>query len=195
MGKANVSTEKIWELLSSKLRQFFRRHVNEESLAEDLLQETFIRIHNGIHSLKDEERASSWVFQIARNTLADHFRQKKPEVEFQEKIEIPLEEESGGNLNHEVAEWLPEILKTLPKTYREAVELFELHKIPQQEIAHRLGLSLSGAKSRVQRGREKLKDLILQCCHLDFDRRGNVIGYRRLPDHCDCCVDGCQSEP
>ena len=80
------------------------------------------------------------------------------------------------------------MIAQLPDPYREAVELYELKGMPQQDIADKLGLSLSGAKSRVQRGREKLKSLLFSCCSFEQDRRGNIIGYeRKNPDPCEMC--------
>lgn len=80
-------------------------------------------------------------------------------------------------------------MRDLPTTYRQAVELSELEGVPQAEVAHRLGLSLSGAKSRVQGGRDKLKDLLLECCHFQRDPRGNAIALQQIGD-CRCCGDG-----
>ena len=83
------------------------------------------------------------------------------------------------------AGWLPFMIAELPDAYREAVELYELKGVSQQEIADRLGISLSGAKSRVQRGRKKLKSLLSDCCSFEKDRRGNLIGFKRnSPDDC-----------
>lgn len=89
-------------------------------------------------------------------------------------------------LRGHAAQWLPELIAELPETYREAVQLSELEGLPQHEIARRLGLSLSGAKSRVQRGRALLKDVLEQCCRFEFDRRGNLIDIDPRPDRTVC---------
>jgi RNA polymerase sigma-70 factor (ECF subfamily) len=68
------------------------------------------------------------------------------------------------------------MITELPEPYREAVQLTELEGLTQQELATRLGISLSGAKSRVQRGRAMLKDMLLECCRFEFDRRGGIVG-------------------
>ena len=81
------------------------------------------------------------------------------------------------NLNQLILGWLPQMIAQLPETYRTAVELYEIKGIPQQKIADQLGISLSGAKSRIQRGREKLKSMLFDCCSFERDRRGNVIGF------------------
>jgi len=171
-----ATTERLWKDLSDRLRSFLRRRVSDEQTAEDLLQETFVRIHRRLDGVRDTERIDSWVFQIARNLLADHYRAKSRETQ---KLadDIGDEVEEQGNLNELVAGWLPEMIRQLPETYRDALELYELEGLSQQEIADRLGISLSGAKSRVQRGRTKLKSLLMDCCSFESDRRGNVIDY------------------
>ena len=75
----------------------------------------------------------------------------------------------------------------LPEPYREALLLTEYEGLTQQQLAERVGISLSGAKSRVQRGREKLKQILLDCCHVELDRRGGIIDYQ---GQCDCCANG-----
>ena len=89
------------------------------------------------------------------------------------------DEEDQENINEMVMGWLPGMISQLPDGYREAVELYELQGMPQKGIADKLGVSLSGAKSRVQRGREKLKSLLFDCCSFERDSRGNIIGYQR----------------
>ena len=78
-----------------------------------------------------------------------------------------------------------EMVEALPEPYREALVLTSYEGLSQKELAKRLGLSYSGAKSRVQRARERVKDMLMTCCHLEFDRRGTVIDYY---DHCCCCA-------
>ena len=70
----------------------------------------------------------------------------------------------------------------LPEHYRQALELTELEGVTQKEAAGRLGLSVSGMKARVQRGRSKLKDVIDDCCSIEFDRRGGLVDYHRRND-------------
>ena len=189
----SVSTEHAWQVLSRQLRAFFRRRVgDDDQLAEDLLQETFVRVHNGLASLREQERLAAWVYRVAQNTLRDYFRtgSVSKEVLVPDGVvadAIPEESAAEENYNEEIATGLGCIVQQLPPRYREAIELAELQGLTQSEVGVRLGLSLSGAKSRVQRGRAKLKDLLLECCHFELDRHGNVIDYR--PQHAcsDCC--------
>ena len=189
-----VSTEQAWQAMSRQLRAFFRRRVTDDQLAEDLLQETFARVHNGLASLQEQERLAAWVYRIAQNTLRDYFRKGfvSKEVLAPDGVvadAIPEESAAEENYNEEIATGLRCVVKQLPPRYREAIELAELQELTQSEVGARLGLSLSGAKSRVQRGRDKLKDLLLECCHFELDRHGNVVDYQPRQTCSGCCGD------
>lgn len=194
MSHETISTEQIWELLSAKLRSFLLQRVSDRQVAEDLLQETFLRIHKKLDDIEDEQRMTAWVFQIARNLVTDHYRSKAHAnlATVTEDIEIPTREEE--NLNEQVEGWLTTMIAQLPDSYRQAVEMYELEGMPQQQIADNLGISLSVAKSRVQRGREKLKSLLFDCCSFEQDRRGNIIGcVQNHPGGGNACDEGCDS--
>ena len=189
MDDKSISTEEIWGLLSVKLKKFLLRRVSDERIAEDLLQETFIRIHKKLDDLDNTQRITPWVFQIARNLVVDFYRSKSREAaDMANDLEASADEEEQ-NLNELVSGWLSKMVSKLPESYRDAVELYELRGIPQQEIADQLGISLSGAKSRVQRGREKLKSMLFDCCSFQQDRYGNVIGY--VQNNPGDCISGC----
>ncbi len=194
MNQEKISTEQIWELLSTKLRSFLLQRVSDPQVAEDLLQETFLRIHQKLEDIKDEQRLTAWVFQIARNLVIDHYRTKgrQPDTMMPMDVEAPASEEE--NINELVMGWLPTMIAQLPETYREAVELYELKEMPQQQIAKQLNISLSGAKSRVQRGRARLKTLLFECCSFDKDSHGNVLEYtKKSSADCTICDEECDA--
>lgn len=183
----SLTTAQIWEACSAELRAFIARRASEPADADDILQETFIKIHNNLERLRDEERLTPWVYQITRTTIADFYRRQRP------LASLPPEESgagriaAGGNENangveEEVITWLRPMVENLPAKYRQALELAEFEGISQVELAERLSLSHSGAKSRVQRGRAMLRQQLLDCCQFDFDRRGAIIDYRPHPD-------------
>jgi RNA polymerase sigma-70 factor, ECF subfamily len=182
------TTEAIWSDLSADLRLFIRRRVVDDHVAEDLLQETFIRIHRSLDSLQDEDRLAAWVYQIARNVVNDHHQNTPLAI-------VPLDElehVAGTSSNRETAEcqphdWLKEMVESLPDGYREAVRLGEIDGLPQQAVAERLGLSLSGAKSRIQRGRGQLRVLVEECCQFASDSRGTVTDCAPRPGGGPCC--------
>ena len=181
-----VSTEAIWEAFSTPLKQFLRKRLPDEESAEDLLQDIFLTIHTHIAQLRQREKLQSWVYQIARTALAAYYRNKQPVAPL-EQAEGLTEEPPEEDMEAALAASMKGMLNCLPRADREALLLAEYHGMKQREIATRLGLSLSGAKSRVQRAREKLKQALLDCCHLEFDRRGHLIDYQ---PRCHCCTKG-----
>lgn len=185
-------TEQIWEEFSSALRSFIARRVSNPSQIEDILQDVFVKIHSNINSLKESTKVHSWVYQIARNTIIDYYRKEKMKLE--DIDEIPLEDEGAiNNINNivdsepaqKVAAGLKGMIDDLPEKYSQALYLVEIEGLSQVELAKRLGISVSGAKSRVQRGRQLLKDSLMKCCHFELDRYGRIINYH--PICCCCC--------
>ncbi len=181
-GSSIDSTERVWRDFKSKLHHFILARVRDDHLAEDLLQETFLRIHNGIDSVKEMERLQYWAFRIARNTIADHYRKRQSPVVDYDLASLP-ENREEDNFNHLVAGWLERMIGQMPEKYGKALLLAEIEGATQQEVANQLSLTLSGAKSRIQRGRRKLKELLLACCHIELDDGGNVIDYAPVK----CC--------
>lgn len=180
-----LATKTVWTELSDDLRRFIRRRVADENLAEDLLQETFLRIHRNLGSLNDAERLPAWVYRIARNVIHDHFRTSRNDVALGE-IDVPDEEDTTRQLRTGAQRWMAELIEQLPPAYREAVKLSEIEGLPQREVAERLGLSVPGAKSRIQRGRAMLGEVLDQCCVFHFDARGEVIDCDPKPDRPVC---------
>ncbi len=123
--------------------------------------------------------------------VADHYRVRSVPTESNgvEVADSASEAPDEGNLNELVAGWLRPMVALLPDEYREAVELVDIVGLGQREYAERVGLSLSGAESRVQRGRRMLEELVRGCCDIELDARGNVIGYQRR--HCGPDCRGC----
>jgi RNA polymerase sigma-70 factor (ECF subfamily) len=187
MPMAQPTTDAIWTLLSSDLWRFIRRKVSDDHVAEDLLQETFVRVHKSIGTLHVADRLSGWVYRIAGNVIFDHHRKARNSTVALADVD-PADDfdDSLSPLRCHGAGWLNEMIRSLPESYREAIELAEIEGQSQQEVADRLGLSLSGAKSRIQRGRSMLKGILEQCCHFEFDARGNMLDCDPKPDRRVC---------
>jgi RNA polymerase sigma-70 factor, ECF subfamily len=180
------ATEAVWTHLGADLRRFMRRRVGDEHAADDLVQETLVRVHRNLGSLREGEHLAAWVYQIARNVVHDHYRSSvgaPVALANHDPVEDAGDPAAEGCRGRQ---WLEEMIGSLSQTYREAVQLAEIEQLPQQEVADRLGLSLSGAKSRIQRGREELKEILEKCCTFEFDRRGNLLNYEPLPDRTVC---------
>ena len=177
-----METQHIWQEFSTHVQRFIRSRVNNEFDVEDILQDVFRKIHDNIDSVEDDTKIQSWLFRITRNTIVDYYRSKAKSHSVsidEQEILLIMPEQDTGNLNDTVASWLSAMIADLPTKYREAIVLTELEGLTQTKLAETLGISLSGAKSRVQRGRLKLKEMLLDCCHLEFDSLGNIIDYTR----------------
>jgi RNA polymerase sigma-70 factor (ECF subfamily) len=185
---ANLSIEQLWSDFSARLGAFIRSRVEDEAAAQDLLQEVFLRIHTRMATLRDSERIESWVYQIARHAIIDHYRARRSLGPIPETVHDPEELFQEPDSADEIAASLRDMVAALPEPYREALVLTEFQGLSQQELANRLGISLSGAKSRVQRARQKIKDELLTCCHFEFDRYGRIVDYW---EHCCCCCPDC----
>lgn len=176
-----MQAEAIWINVQAKLKAFVRRKIQDDASADDVLQEVFLKMHHNLPQLKEEEKAEYWLFRIAQNAVNDHFRQQRKPALPLPKLEAPFleneAEQTTRALTEEVSQWLPFMLELLPEKYRQALYLTDIEGLSQRELAEKLQLSYSGAKSRVQRGREKLREVVLQCCEVATDKYGNVLGY------------------
>lgn len=171
-----TTTERVWEAFHAPLRQFIRRRVLDEESAEDLLQDVFLKIHLHVGHLRDEKRLEGWIYQITRNAISDYYRSIRL-VDTLERLELP-EELPDDDVVSELFPCVRAMVNDLPEQDRQALILTSYHGLTQKELGERLGLSFSGAKSRVQRAREKLRQQLLDCCHFELDRRGHIVNYQ-----------------
>lgn len=191
----SMTTEQVWEAFHVPLQQFIRTRVEDETTMEDLLQEVFLKIHQQIDTLRDVKKLESWVYQITRNAIIDYYWSKRPTatLDIPEVVALP-EALPDDDIVSELFPSVRAMVGTLPEQDRQALVLTEYQGLTQKELGERLGLSFSGAKSRVQRAREKLKQQLLDCCHFELDRRGHVVDYQ---PRCQCCGSetGVQDKP
>ena len=189
----------IWRELHNRLRAFIGARVADRADVDDILQEVFLRIHRHVGSLERADRLQAWVYQITRNAIIDHYRAPSVRREvpaggpsdlddFAHSTPPPGEEPDSAELR-ELSACLRPMIDRLPGTYRRAIRLAELDGVRQNVAAAQLGVSVSGMKSRLQRARRQLKELLLECCHIELDRRGGIIDHRLRPGQsCDGCA-------
>jgi RNA polymerase sigma-70 factor (ECF subfamily) len=158
--------------------------VRDHAAAEDILQEVFLKAHMRIGQLQSPEKLEGWLFLIARNAVADHYRKLKPHEELPTDLMAEADEPEFEQAEQLRAAFRRMIVQ-LPPPYGEALVLTEFKGLTQKELAEHLGISISAAKARVQRGRMKLKEALLDCCQLEFDRRGQIIEC--TPNGENCC--------
>lgn len=184
-----------WRDVAAQLRPFLARRVAAADV-DDLLQDVWLRVQRGLPGLRDEERFTSWLFQIARSAAAEHQRgrARHPLADASDEIADLAADlaASPATDDRETARSLARCVSIfvarLPSPYREAVTLVELDGLTIREAADLAGISLSGMKSRVQRGRAQLRQLFDECCEIALDARGKVIDYTPRPRSCRACA-------
>src|SRR5262249_39857678 len=133
--------------------------------------------HTHIDTLRTQERLTSWIYQITRNAIADYYRAQRPTAELAETIPV-TDEQAVDDAVRELSPCVAAMVAALPEVYREALHLTEYQGLSQKALSERLGIAFSGAKSRVQRARAKIKEQLLECCHFQFDHAGRIIDYQ-----------------
>lgn len=165
----------IWENFHKELKAFIQNKTRNTADTDDILQDAFLRIIRNLDKVKQSDNLRNYLYGIVRNTVYDHFNRKKAVFLTDEPNDV-LNDEEAHNLNSAVAECcIKPLINKLPDHYREALLITEFQDISQKELALKLNISYSGAKSRVQRGKEKLKELLLECCPYKSDAYGNLI--------------------
>lgn len=178
------NTSQIWNDFSDALKHYINRFVKNEEVANDLLQETFIKIHLNIHKIKEVKSLKSWIYTIAHNVVMDYF---KKESKIKNNVQFDLLVTEKNNEEHSHKDCLVPLIDALPEIYREAILLSEIKGLKQVEVAKILSISLSGAKSRIQRGRKLLKQGFIDCCEFKIDKSGYLFGAEKTKDECKVC--------
>lgn len=179
------TTLDVWERFSERLRFFILKRIHDPADADDVLQQVFTKVHTHIDLLRDEERIAPWLYQIAKNTITDHYRTHRKFEVIPETLAVEDERDNGDSAS-QLATGLRYLIEALPDKYRQSLLLVEIEGLTLKEMAERLGLSPSAAKSRVQRGRRVLRAALLSCCHFELDHHGRLMDYAPPPDcrHC-----------
>jgi len=180
-----------WRELEARLRPYVARRLASPTDAEDVLQDVLVRVHRGIATLDDEQRFGPWVYRIASNAISDYLRSRSRRgvAVGEDAAESKPAELDDDGLEADLGDCVALFVARLPSPYREAVTLTELEGLTQKDAAEMLGISVSGMKSRVQRGRERIRRMFTECCELTLDARGRVIectprSLEQVPEDC-----------
>ncbi|MEA5097100.1 MAG: RNA polymerase sigma factor SigZ [Burkholderiaceae bacterium] len=167
-----------WNKHETELRNFLSRRLSDPHQAEDLLQEVFLKAMHKGDGFCSLGSARAWLFEVARNAVADHFRLRRDQVELPEDLAISDEEPATVD---SLSACIPRVLSELDEKDREAIMLCDLQGMKQEEFARVTGLSLSGAKSRLQRARKRMLDHLTKACQVQFDDAGQVVCFVPRP--------------
>lgn len=156
-----MSTKEIWKNFHEQLYAFILKRVKNVDVTNDILQDVFLKIHTNLGSLKSESKLKSWLYQITRNTIVDHFRllSLEAEAKWQESVE-----EDDDFVYQATEKCLTRFLNHIPEEQKEALEQVYYRNVSQKDLAEELNVSHSAVKSRVQRAKKRLEELLRECC-------------------------------
>ena len=185
--ETTMPDEQVWREVMAQLRTFVGRRIADPHRADDLVAEVLLRIHKNLHTVDDRERLTHWVSRVAHNAVIDEYRRAAREREHRAPTlveAVPDEQPPSSDasdappeVQRELAACLRPLLGGLPPEQRRAVEMIDLDGWAQARAARTEGVSVSGMKSRVQRGRRGLATLLDKCCTVDIDARGLPMDY------------------
>lgn len=188
-------TGPTWQELDARLRPFVARHVAAPDV-DDVMQDVYVRMQRGLGGLRDDERLLAWLRQVARSAIAEHgrARARHPLPRSPDPPDPPAPPDDADDdrvTARALAGCLAGFVAQLPSPYREAVTLVELEGLTHREAAELAGVSVSGMKSRVQRGRAQLRALLEACCAIALDARGKPTEVSpRAASPCRTCPPG-----
>ncbi|MEJ2634718.1 MAG: RNA polymerase sigma factor SigZ [Calditrichia bacterium] len=178
-----MDTEKLWRDFNQKLEGFIIKRINDAEDARDILQEVYLKIHSYAEKISGLRNTENWLYSITSNTIIDYYRTRKNKKQLPEELSA-MPELDSGDVKKQLAPAIRSMIDTLPNPYREALIFTEYQGMTQSGLAQKMGISLSGAKSRVQRARKMLRDIMDECCHYELDRFGCVIDYQPKCQYC-----------
>lgn len=152
------------------------KHTRDNDLAEDIVQEVMLRIVQAHKNDTSIQNIRAWLYQTTRFVIADFFREKK-KLPINDKEDFPhFNIANDENLDISIfTEGMNSMINILPVKYSYPLRLSDIDNLPQKEIAHKLNLSLSATKMRIQRARKQLYDLFIECCDIEYDKKGSFI--------------------
>ena len=169
-----------WTQLRENVRRFVARRVRDPHIADDITQDVMLKVQANLATLPAGERLDAWVLTVARNAVTDHYRSRRPSPGLPDAAQLPAAE-GEVTADKELSACITNMIARLPAPYAEALRITEIEQLSQQELADRAGISLSGAKSRVQRAREKLHGMLLDCCDIERSRTGGIADFQTTP--------------
>lgn len=188
---SEVSTATLWDRFHDELLAFVRARVDSDSTARDILQTTFLRAHEQLAAGEAPRQPRAWLYQIVRNLSIDAHRRARSRRALAEAVArepaAPVEDGDAEDVFAVVARALPMFIAALDEPYRDALRMTELEGLTHAEAAARAGVSVSGMKSRVQRGRQQVFRALQRCCEFELDARGHMIACAPRAPANDCC--------
>lgn len=179
------SIEQAWLDYRQQLLVFIQHRVASADDAEDILSQVFEKLIQAAAKQEPPTHLGGWLYQVSRHAIIDHYRQLKPMDSLPDDWGV---EQDEPTVIKQLSHCLLPLIQTIPEPYQVAVRMADIDELNHQQIADQLGISLSAAKSRVRRGREKLHQSVVQCCLLIRDNEGKLLDFeQKTSKHCVRC--------
>jgi RNA polymerase sigma-70 factor (ECF subfamily) len=198
MTREQPASADQWKRLRTDVGRLVARRVASAADVEDVVQEVLIRVWRQGGRLRHDERFGAWLSRVVTNAVIDQMRSRSshPLAHDAPTADVAATTGEPPSAHELIAAVLRPFVDQLSPRYREVIKLSELDGWSHASIAGRLSLSVSGVKSRVQRGRRQLRSLLERCCAFALDARGAPMSCAirpeaRLPPG--CCAS--QSNP
>lgn len=195
----SIASEQIARDFRARLLRFIRGRVENAADAEDIVQDVLLRMHRSVKALSTGERLGAWLFQVARNAIIDHYRARGRAAEVvdpklssdataDEVAATP--DEDPRRFERDATRCLDAFIERLDPRYAEALRLVDIDGLTHKAVAERLGLSVPGVKSRVQRARASLQKTLGECCAFDFAHSDGLVEFE-AGSTARSCAGGC----
>ncbi|WP_281558801.1 RNA polymerase sigma factor SigZ [Thalassomonas sp. RHCl1] len=180
-----MNIEQIWKAYKNHLKAFLHANINNPADVDDLLQEILIKSYLNLKTIKDNTSINAWLFQIARRTIIDFYRQKSRDQKLGDD-ELWYRQEQPG-VHTQLAKCLTPFIQSLTAKDAELLTQIEINGLSQKSYAEQNQLKYSTLKSRVQKAREQLHKRFSDCCELSLDAQGNIADFTPKNTQCKKC--------
>lgn len=177
----NCDVPALWQEHKEALYFYILKRVRDEPTAKDISQEVLIKVYNFCLSKSGVRNVRAWLYQIASNAIADHYRKHRRDVPTDSFNEEAADEQEASAFK-DAAEFILPMINLLPEAYAAPLRMSDVDGTNLKDIAAELGLGLSAVKQRVSRGRKMLKDIFSECCLMELDEQGRLVSFDIRPD-------------
>ncbi|RAW02091.1 RNA polymerase sigma factor SigZ [Pseudochryseolinea flava] len=170
----------IYKQFHAELLGYVKHKIRSREDAEDILQNVFVKISSNIRTLDEDVKIKNWIFTVTRNAIIDYYRLNANKRKHATSAELTddIADVEEPDQTKGLDQCMANMIDLLPDEYRDIIVESEIKGIKQKDLAEKYGIAYPSMRSKVQRGRERLKQLFYNCCQIETDKRGNVMDVK-----------------
>lgn len=176
----NCDVPALWQEHKEALYYFILKRVHDESTAKDISQDVLLKVYNFCCCKSGVKNVRAWLFQIAQNTITDHYRKSNKNISTEHFADTAAAQEESAF--KDAAEFILPMINLLPEIYAVPLRKSDVDGTNLKDIAEELNVGLSAIKQRVSRGRKLLKGIFTECCLMELDEAGHLVSFDIRPD-------------